>query len=361
MKGRYTIALALALLCGPATTARASQFDAPVTCNPLVPGYYADPCVRKFGDTYYLYATPDGWGVGRGRFCIWTSKDFVHWTAHKSNWPNTDFKWAPSVVHANGKFYMYTQVPCQVWVGVSDTPLGPWTNPIPGGGPMILDQTPKGTITLDGECFIDTDGQAYLMYGTWWTPTIVKLNRDLISWTEKPVQFFSRQPGYTPPNGTVKGCMEAPYMLKHKGVYYYMYSDFYCGNSTYCVEYSTGPSPLGPWTYGANNPILSTNADDTVDGPGHNTIIEDGGKTYIVYHRHDNPHHPDGSHRQVVADEMTFAADGSIRKIVPSHLGIGFLAPSTVRDTNWVVDPSLHVSANLIHRRPRLRTSKRRG
>jgi hypothetical protein len=322
-----------------------SQFDDRQTGNPLIPGYFADPCVRKFGDTYYLYATPDGWGVGQGRFCIWTSKDFVHWSAHKSNWPTTDFKWAPSVVHANGKYYLYTQVPCQVWVGVGDTPLGPWRNPLAGGGPMIPDQTPKGTITLDGECFIDDDGQAYLMYGTWWTPTIVKLNRDLISWSEPPIQFFARQGAPAASRGTVRGCMEAPFMLKHDGIYYYMYSDFYCANSTYCVEYSTGKSPLGPWTYGTNNPILSTSPDDSVDGPGHHTVLVDGDRTIIIYHRHDNPHSADGSHRQIAADVLRYGADGSLLKVIPTHAGVGYLAPSTKRDTNWVVDNSLHVVA----------------
>ena len=49
--------------------------------NPFLPGYFADPCARKFGDTYFIYATPDGWGgCGEGPAGVWTSKDFVHWT-----------------------------------------------------------------------------------------------------------------------------------------------------------------------------------------------------------------------------------------------------------------------------------------
>ena len=65
-------------------------------------------------------------------------------------------------------------------------------------------------------------------------------------------------------------------------------------------------------------------------GPGHHTILEDGGKVYIVYHRHDNPHDPDGAHRQTCIDELKFNADGSIAKVVPTHSGVGFLARSTV-------------------------------
>ncbi|MFD2285774.1 hypothetical protein GJU39_17830 [Pedobacter petrophilus] len=31
--------------------------------NPVIPGYFADPTVKKFGDTYYIYATTDGNGA----------------------------------------------------------------------------------------------------------------------------------------------------------------------------------------------------------------------------------------------------------------------------------------------------------
>jgi hypothetical protein len=324
----------------PYREARAVQWNSLKAGNPVLPGYFADPCCRKFGDTYYLYVTPDGWDVGKGPFCIWTSKDFVNWTSHKSLgvnpgtfWPATDFKWAPSVVKHNGKYYMYTQTPCMVWGAVGDTPLGPWKSLSPEGKPMIPDQTPKGSIVLDGEAFIDDDGQVYIWYSTWWTPTVAKLKSDMCTIDGTPIQYF-RNPNNPNPYGTIQGCMEAPYMFKRNGTYYLMYSNNYCQNSTYRVEYSTSTSPLGPFAYGRNNPILETNEDDTVDGPGHHTILEDGGKIYIIYHRHDNPHDPDGSHRQTAADELHFNADGSIAKVVPSHAGIGYLAPSTKRDTD---------------------------
>jgi hypothetical protein len=42
--------------------------------NPIIPGYFADPTVKKFGDTYYIYATTDGNGGGFGPSQVWTSK-----------------------------------------------------------------------------------------------------------------------------------------------------------------------------------------------------------------------------------------------------------------------------------------------
>lgn len=317
--------------------------------NPVLPGYFADPCCRKFGDTYYLYVTPDGWDVGKGPFAIWTSKDFVHWTAHKSPsvdagrfWPDTEFKWAPSVIKHEGKYYLYTQTPCSIWGAVADTPLGPWKSLSAPGVPMIPDQTPKGSIVLDGEIFVDEDGQRYMWYSTWWTPTCAKLKEDMATIDGEPIQYFEsgRNPGYKAPYGTVQDCMEAPYMFKRNGTYYLMYSDNMCGDSSYQVHYSTSKSPMGPFTYGKNNPILSTNDDGTISGPGHHTILEDGEKVYIVYHRHLNPDRFNfdprkiGLNRQTCIDELNFNEDGTIEKVVPSHFGVGYLAPSTKRDTN---------------------------
>jgi len=321
----------------------AQELRSPLSGNPLVPGYFADPCIRKFGDTYYLYSTPDGWGTGEGIPLIWTSKDFVNWTPHRSNWPQTPHKWAPSVVKANGKYYMFSSVPCQIWVGTAPTPLGPWTLATEQG-PMLTDQTPPGTITLDAEVFQDDDGSAYMAYGTWWTPTIMKLRPDLLGPQGKIIQYF-KKPQTTTPMGLIQGCMEAPYLLKRNGTYFLMYSDLFCQNSSYQVKYSTATSPFGPWTYGKNNPVLATNDDLTVEGPGHHSMLSDAGRDFIVYHRHAKPFQSQTMYRQVCADVIEFGGKDEILPVRPTHRGVGFLAPSTKRDTNWVVAGDAKVSA----------------
>ena len=317
--------------------------------NPVIPGYFADPCSRKFGDTYYLYVTPDGWDVGRGPAGVWSSKDYVHWTWQPMNWPKTEFKWAPSVVKFKDNYYMYNSVPCQIWAAVSDTPVGPWTNLMgENGKEMIPDQTPKGTIVLDGEAFIDDDESVYLWYSTWWRPTVAKLKPDMRTFDGDPIQYFKHADLQDPPKGLVQRCMEGPYMFKRKGTYYLMYSDDMCQDSTYNVKYSTSKSPTGPFEYDpAKNPILETTDDDTVDGPGHHSMLVEGDRVYIVYHRHDNPHDPDGAHRQTCISELYFNQDGSIEKVQPGHLGVGYLAPSTKRDFNLALGKTATASSCL--------------
>ena len=75
-----------------------TEWNAPGNLNPFIPGYFADPTIRKFGDTYYLYATTDGTGNGYGPAQVWVSKDFVNWKNFVMNWPTTEVVWAPDVV-----------------------------------------------------------------------------------------------------------------------------------------------------------------------------------------------------------------------------------------------------------------------
>ena len=76
--------------------------------NPIIPGYFADPTIKKFGDTYYIYATTDGSGAGFGPAQVWSSNDFVNWTLTPMNWPDSHWIWAPYVLqHSDGKYYYF--------------------------------------------------------------------------------------------------------------------------------------------------------------------------------------------------------------------------------------------------------------
>ena len=98
-----------------------TEWNAAANLNPLIPGYFADPTIRKFGDTYYIYATTDGTGNGYGPAQVWVSKDFVNWRNYVMNWPTTEVVWAPDVVRQpNGKYRYYYCEPCNITIGESD-------------------------------------------------------------------------------------------------------------------------------------------------------------------------------------------------------------------------------------------------
>lgn len=64
--------------------------------------------------------------------------------------------------------------------------------------------------------------------------------------------------------------------------YFITYSNSACQN--YNVEYAVGASPVGPFTHMAGD-IVQRDDEQHVLGPGHDSILQYGGDTYIVYHR----------------------------------------------------------------------------
>ena len=315
------------------------SYDTPSAANPFIPGYFADPTIRKFGNTYYLYATTDGTGNGYGPAQVWVSKDFVNWKNIVMNWPTTEVVWAPDVVQQpDGTFRYYYCEPCNINIGESTSPVGPWKNILgKDDAVMVPDRYVHNVITLDPQLFRDDDGSEYLYFTTWgiykgFGCGVAKLNgqwsivnsqyKEARRWNENepfPIaadEFFSEK--RLIPNTELKDIFEAPFVFKRNGIYYFTYSSGSCHDHTYRVQYATSTTgPMGPFEY--KGCILETNADQTVHGPGHHSILEQGGKYYIVYHRHNLPRSVHGFNRQVCIDEMKFDTNGNILPVVPTH------------------------------------------
>ena len=313
-------ALFFLLLTASCTATQAQEaWDAPSMGNPFIPGYFADPTIRKFGDTYYIYATTDGTGNGYGPAQVWMSKDFRHWRNTVMNWPTTEVVWAPDVIQTReGKFHYYYCQPCMVHVGESDTPVGPWRNMLGRDDAVLMPDRycDPMAITLDPMVFTDEDGSRYLFVGTWgiydksgcgWA----RLAEDGKSFSEKGLV----------PNTEIKDFFEAPFVFKRDGKYYFTYSSGSCHDDTYRVQYAVSTEgPTGPYEY--KGCILKTNADGTIHGPGHHSILKEGDAYYIVYHRHNNPHSVHGFNRQLCIDRMEFDEKGDIQPVLPTHSGV---------------------------------------
>jgi arabinoxylan arabinofuranohydrolase len=297
------------------------------TKNPIIPGYYADASIVQLPNETFIYATEDPWG-GETLGC-WRSTDFANWRSCALNWPtktaaasptaNSNKVWAPSVIHAkNGHFYMYVSIGSEVWVGTADTPTGPWKNAL-GSKPLIAATFNRKYNMIDAEVFQDTDGSAYLYWGSGlhWVNGhcfAVKLKPDMVTFDGEPKDV-------TPPN-----YFEGPFMYKHAGRYYLMYSQGKATDKTYNVRYSIGDTPFGPFHEGKNSPILVTDESRNILGPGHHAIFDHGGKTYILYHRHSVPFSETVVRRQLCIDELRFSADGEIEKVAPSNEGPALLS-----------------------------------
>ena len=336
----------------PASTApTTARWNTPSAANPLVPGYFADPTLRRFGDTYYLYATTDGTGNGYGPPQVWVSRDFVNWQNIVMNWPTTEVVWAPDVVQQpDGRYRYYYCEPCNISVGESTSPIGPWHNLLGADDAVLVpDRYVHNAITLDPQLFRDDDGSEYLYFTTWGIykgfgcgvaklrqPTVQPPSGDARYWREDapfPIAadtFFSER--RLIPNTELKDIFEAPFVFKRGSTYYFTYSSGSCHDASYRVQYATSDTgPMGPFRY--KGCILATNDDQTVHGPGHHSILEADGHYYIIYHRHNLPRSVHGFNRQVCIDELRFDESGDILPVTPSHdaRGVALLAARAAR------------------------------
>lgn len=309
--------------------------NSPGARNPILPGYFADPTIVKFGDIYYIYATTDNEMLASGAPTLWYSKDFQLWYNYTMEIPslssiNLRNFWAPDILEGDdGRYYLYfgnCQAGCNIYGYVSDTPVGPWAKLHDDDTPVIPNGYPReGFPSLDAQFFRDGDGKIYAYWGTW-----VHYNGGYAVGLLDNETMSAMNASKNIPLTQTPEPFEAAYMLKKNDTYILMYSAASCHDETYNVRYSYSNSPYGPFTPGANNPILSTNADKSVNGPGHHSVLKHKNDYYIVYHRHDYPFTRGGLSRQVCIDSLIFENDSTIRTVVPSHKGIADFIPSDV-------------------------------
>src|SRR4051794_5059522 len=80
----------------------------------ILDGYNADPAIRVFGDTYYIYPTTDKPQWSSNEFSVWSSTDLIHWAnrgvilnlSRDVSWGRRR-DWAPDCVQRNGTYYFY--------------------------------------------------------------------------------------------------------------------------------------------------------------------------------------------------------------------------------------------------------------
>ena len=236
------------------------------------------------------------------------------WTLHPENLvPKTVFLWATGnkafaghcIRGKDGRFYWYVPVEAKeeegkpprmaIGLAVSDSPLGPWKDPI--GKPLVswkdvFGDSDHGQEVIDPHAFLDEDGKAYLYWGSWGAARVVALDESLTQ-TIGEMRLMQGLDAF----------FEAPWVFK-RGRTYYMAYDWKRGGSPWtpsnyqaCIGYATSDAPFGPWKF--QGIILSGTSATTV----HPSIIEHAGRWWITYHTRDAK---EGGHfrRAVAIDEI---------------------------------------------------------
>ena len=213
--------------------------------------------------------------------------------------------YAPDCQYRNGIYYLYYCLASNVnteGVATSTSPTGPFTNG------RVIDL--EGHNQIDPAVFVDDDGQAYYIWGQFTAkmarlrPNMTEIDpatiRDNVL-TEKE-HFFH----------------EGGYMVKRKGIYYFIYAHVGRGNRPTCIGYATSRSPMGPFRYGGV--IVDNDHSDPGVWNNHGSIVEMNGRWYVFYHRST---HGSKMMRKVCVEPITFNEDGSIDEVEMTSQGAG--------------------------------------
>ncbi|WP_084203820.1 glycoside hydrolase family 43 protein [Paenibacillus rhizosphaerae] len=282
--------------------------------NPLVAHKFgADPYVLVFDGRVYLYNTDDVLEYDEqgavkdnsyssiNRISVISSDDLANWTDHgaiqvagpdgAAKWATQS--WAPAAAHkridGKDRFFLYfANNASGIGVLTSDSPTGPWIDPI--GRPLIARDTPgvPGVVWLfDPAVLVDDDGKGYIYFGGGvpegqdenpGTARMMRLGDDMIS------VIGEAEP------------IPAPFMFEDAGIhkaggqYYYSYcSNFYNGVRPEGsppageIAYMTSTGPMGPWMY--QGTILKNPGHFFgVSGNNHHAMFQFHGDWYIAYH-----------------------------------------------------------------------------
>lgn len=340
-----------------------------VTCafadNPFITDQFtADPTARLFEGKIYVYPSHDmasarsarggaGW-FAMEDYHVFSSANLLDWTDHgvivdqkNVEWVNTasNAMWAPDCVFRNGKYYFYFPAPAKAGLGATGMAVGPPASvpsmagaaptSAPGrrgargpggggggnrigvaiadkpGGPFKPEPLPiQGIGGIDPCVLIDKDGQAYL-YVSQGRISVAKLKPNMIELDGAP-QVVHDLP--------TQGLIEGPFVFERNGIYYMTYPHAVrtAGFEAECLEYAMGSSPMGPFKFAG----IIMDQSESKCWTNHHSLVEYKGQWILFYH--DKDLSPDfDKNRSIRADYLSFNADGTIQKVIPTLRGVG--------------------------------------
>lgn len=288
--------------------------------NPIVPAgvYIADPSAHVWKDgKLYVYGSRD---ESPNYYCSWrhdvlSSSDLRNWTISENVFASKgtkdqvpysdDLLYAPDCQSKNGTYYLYyclANATETEGVATSTSPTGPFTN----GKNIKL----KGINEIDPCVFIDTNGQAYYIWGQF-NAKIAKLEPNMMEIDETTIKenVVTEKDHYFHEGG---------YMVKRNDIYYFIYAHMGRAGMPTCIGYSTSKNPMGPFKYGGV--IVDNDHCDPGNWNNHGSIVEFKNKWYVFYHRST---HGCNTMRKACVEPITFNKDGSINEVEMTSQGAG--------------------------------------
>lgn len=305
--------------------------------NPIVTHKYtADPSARVFNGKVYVYTSHDRDDATYFDMVDWacfSSDDMINWKDEGTifslddiSWADT-MAWAPDCIERNGKYYFYYPVArAQIGVAVSNSPTGPFKDPI--GKPLVCntEEPFAGKEPIDPAILIDDDGQAYMYFGCR-EARVTKLKKNMIERKGKlkELEIYDNEgnkllwkakkkgePNLQKFHGGDGAYGEGPWILKKDGIYFLLYANGWSQDGT--MVYATAKKPMGPFTY--QGKVMNS----VSSGTSHGSIVEYKGEWYVFYHTKDLS--GNNFKRSICVDRLTWDSHGKIIPVTPTREGL---------------------------------------
>ena len=275
---------------------------------------FPDPFLARFGRSFYGYATGNQIGGAQMNVQFIRSPDLKSWSAPAEAFPAANLPawvdkahpqvWAPEVMKVGDRYVLYfnarhasltrTERPPEgprvmkrhcLGAAVSARPEGPFTGI---DTPLVCDAFAHGVI--DAAPFRDGDS-LYVYFkedgnccGEGSAIHVQGLSADGLAAVGPATRLIANNDEPGKHDDWEWLVVEAPTMVKRGGAFHLFYSGNFFGNKNYSVAYLACQSPRGPCRDPGENPILWSHKETPLVGPGHQSILDIGGRSYAFFH-----------------------------------------------------------------------------
>ncbi len=268
-----------------------------------------DPAIIRDGSHYYVFSTGPGVEIRR-------SDDLWRWervgTVFEGalpEWaqrevPGTQFPWAPDISYFGGSYHLYYALST---FGGQRSVIALATSPTLDASTPGYGWTDEGVVVesnrgdpfnaIDPAIIVDEDGSVWMSWGSFWGG--IKMRRidpatGKVSTTDTTTYSLAARDGVDAVRGPRDSqAIEGPYIIRHDDAYWLFVSFDACcrgAESTYNVRVGRAEKVTGPYvdrdgvplTKGGGTLVLAGTG--MIAGPGHNSILSDGGRDWIVHH-----------------------------------------------------------------------------
>jgi beta-xylosidase len=275
---------------------------------------FPDPFLARSGRDYLVYGT----GVGGRNVQMARSADLRRWSAPQEVLPPANFPewidrnhpqvWAPEAMRIRGRWVLWfnarhrtftrTETPPEgprvlqrhcLGAAVADRPEGPFVGI---ASPLVCAEFEAGTI--DAHVFrdgADESAPLYLYYkedsnccGPNSSIWVQGLSPDGLAALGPPTRLVTSNDSPGREDDWEWKVVEAPTMVRRGSGYFLFYTGNFFGNRNYSVAYLRCASPRGPCSDPGENPILWSHAETQLIGPGHQSLLDTGGRIQIFFH-----------------------------------------------------------------------------